>query len=151
MPNFHETGYGRKFFGKQLPDLIKSINRVADILEEKNTEVKTKEQSHICINCGENSKSPNVYEDALGEFMICSNCGTNLDKNINDLLNKNIYTISGADVASVLKDMNRDDVIEDKEMFKSLLVYLVYKLDIPWADYLESAIQLKLDVDEKLD
>ena len=27
---FHETGYGRKFFDRQLPELIKSINRLAD-------------------------------------------------------------------------------------------------------------------------
>lgn len=32
---FHETGYGKIFFGNQLPNLIKALNRVAEALEEK--------------------------------------------------------------------------------------------------------------------
>lgn len=36
MPHFHETGYGRKFFEKQLPDLIRAVERIADALEEQN-------------------------------------------------------------------------------------------------------------------
>ena len=28
---FHETGYGKRFFDRQLPDLIKAINRLADV------------------------------------------------------------------------------------------------------------------------
>lgn len=33
MPNFHQTRYGQNFFSRQLPQLIKSINRVADNLD----------------------------------------------------------------------------------------------------------------------
>lgn len=36
MPQFHETGYGRAFFQHQLPELIKSINRMASALELQN-------------------------------------------------------------------------------------------------------------------
>jgi len=34
--NFHETGYGRKFFDVQLPKLIQEMGRLADALEENN-------------------------------------------------------------------------------------------------------------------
>jgi hypothetical protein len=32
MPEFHETGYGKRFFEAQLPKLIREIGRVADEL-----------------------------------------------------------------------------------------------------------------------
>lgn len=44
MPQFHETGYGRKFFDKQLPDLIKAMERIANALEEQNELTKEKEK-----------------------------------------------------------------------------------------------------------
>ena len=31
---FHETGYGRRFFESQLPKLIKALERIADSLEK---------------------------------------------------------------------------------------------------------------------
>lgn len=33
---FHNTGYGRRFFERQLPDLIEAINRVADSQQKSN-------------------------------------------------------------------------------------------------------------------
>jgi|GEM_PF-4193669 len=33
---FHNTGYGRRFFDQQLPDLIKAIHRMAKAQEENN-------------------------------------------------------------------------------------------------------------------
>lgn len=36
MAQFHETEYGRRFFGKQLPDLIKQLTRIANALEKQN-------------------------------------------------------------------------------------------------------------------
>lgn len=36
MPNFHETVYGKRFFESQLPKLIKTLERIADALEEQN-------------------------------------------------------------------------------------------------------------------
>jgi hypothetical protein len=35
-PQFHETGYGRKFFEVQLPKLTRAIERVADGIEKQN-------------------------------------------------------------------------------------------------------------------
>lgn len=43
MPQFHETGYGSKFFQRQLPDLIKAMERIANALEEQNELLKEKE------------------------------------------------------------------------------------------------------------
>jgi tetrahydromethanopterin S-methyltransferase subunit G len=37
---FHNTGYGRRFFDQQLPELIKAINRLAKAQEESNELVK---------------------------------------------------------------------------------------------------------------
>lgn len=34
MPQFHETGYGKRFFDSQLPALIKNLGRIADALEQ---------------------------------------------------------------------------------------------------------------------
>ena len=36
--SFHETMYGKRFFDNQLPKLINSLNRIADILEDKDKE-----------------------------------------------------------------------------------------------------------------
>lgn len=38
MIGFHETLAGRKFFEYQLPQLIKAIDRLADAVEEANTQ-----------------------------------------------------------------------------------------------------------------
>lgn len=35
-PQFFQTGYGKMFFGSQLPGLIKAINRLADAVEKQN-------------------------------------------------------------------------------------------------------------------
>lgn len=50
MPKFHETGYGRRFFEKQLPDLIKAVERVADALEERNELLKRKSYKNDLTN-----------------------------------------------------------------------------------------------------
>ena len=44
-PQFFETIYGKRFFESQLPELIKSINRLADALEEQN-EIKEEERKN---------------------------------------------------------------------------------------------------------
>lgn len=44
MPAFHETIYGKRFFDKQLPDLIKQLKRIADALEETNKPVDVEER-----------------------------------------------------------------------------------------------------------
>lgn len=37
---FHETGYGKRFFDQQLPALIKALNRMADVYEKKQSVTK---------------------------------------------------------------------------------------------------------------
>lgn len=39
MPQFHETGMGKRFFDAQLPNLIRQLTRIADALEEANQPV----------------------------------------------------------------------------------------------------------------
>lgn len=36
MAQLHETGYGRKFFDRDLPNLIKALNKIGDELERAN-------------------------------------------------------------------------------------------------------------------
>jgi len=36
MPQFHETGYGRTFFGGQLPNLIKGIQQATEAIKASN-------------------------------------------------------------------------------------------------------------------
>ena len=39
MPTFHETMYGKRFFDNQLPNLIKTLERIANALEDKNKKI----------------------------------------------------------------------------------------------------------------
>lgn len=36
MPQFHETGYGRRFFESDLPRLVRALERIATQLEAAN-------------------------------------------------------------------------------------------------------------------
>lgn len=151
-PMFHETGYGRKFFERQLPELIKSINRVADALEgEEKKEEKRVEDKKVftCLNCGETTNSPNLYKDTMGDFIVCGNCGASSDIGGN-LIEKAVYRITGEDVAAVLEDMGHSEIVNDEEEFRSLMNYLSHKLELPWYEYLEATIQLKLDTDKTI-
>lgn len=51
---FHETEYGRCFFGKQLSDLIKALNRIAEHMEQAAEETETPDK--ICVCYQENSR-----------------------------------------------------------------------------------------------
>jgi hypothetical protein len=42
MPEFHETGYGRRFFDAQLPALIKAIQDLTAEVKKLNTELEKK-------------------------------------------------------------------------------------------------------------
>jgi hypothetical protein len=45
MPQFHETGYGQKFFNQQLPDLTKAIDRLTGAIEASNSDEITNAES----------------------------------------------------------------------------------------------------------
>lgn len=62
---FHETGFGNRFFNKQLPELINAINRLADVNEATlmHSKEKPKVQTiYVCYH--ENSRS--IAMDAGG-------------------------------------------------------------------------------------
>ena len=41
---FHETELGRRFFGSQLPKIIKALERIADALEEQSKPIIVEEK-----------------------------------------------------------------------------------------------------------
>lgn len=45
MPQFHETGYGRKFFEADLPRLVRALERIATQLEAANELANPKPQN----------------------------------------------------------------------------------------------------------
>jgi hypothetical protein len=49
MPQFHETGYGRKFFDHDLPELTRQIKRVADCLEKQAAPVQSHSEQMIDV------------------------------------------------------------------------------------------------------
>ena len=56
---FHETEFGRRFFGKQLPDLTKAINRLAEAKENENN-----------AHAGEKTR-PVVEREVFNEALRC--------------------------------------------------------------------------------
>lgn len=52
MAEFHETGYGRKFLEHDFPELVRQLERIANVLEKLN---KIAEDGHEELN-NSNSK-----------------------------------------------------------------------------------------------
>ena len=48
MAAFHETQYGKRFFDSQLPKLIKTLERIADVLEKQNENKEKEKSGHDC-------------------------------------------------------------------------------------------------------
>lgn len=61
-----------------------------------------------------------------------------------ELMDKKVYILVGSDVASVLQDMGREDIIEDEEKFEKLLDFVDNKMEIPWDEYVETVIDIFL-------
>lgn len=53
MPQFHETGYGERFFKQQLPSLIKSLDKIAVALTSRYTITDStkeyKQRDNMCV------------------------------------------------------------------------------------------------------
>lgn len=148
MIQFHETGYGRAFFNKQLPDLIKGINRLADNLESKNDiSLNNIPKDLNCTNCGQ-LLSSHIHSDNLGSYKVCGNCG-NPSYVTEDLLDVHIYRLCGEDVICVLRDMGLGHIADDKEKFREMMNYIKGKLEIPWTEYLETVIDIKISTDKE--
>ena len=60
---------------------------------------------------------------------------------ITNLSNKAVYKLCGADVMCVLNDMG---IAMSPEQLEDLTEYLIRKLDIPWAEYIQSTIEYYL-------
>lgn len=60
---------------------------------------------------------------------------------ISNLSNKAVYKLCGADVMCVLNDMG---IAMSPEQLEDLTEYLIRKLDIPWAEYIQSTIEYYL-------
>ena len=58
-PQFHETKYGQRFFDKQLPELTKALNRLAEAKENENS-----------VHAGEKTR-PVVEREAFNEALQC--------------------------------------------------------------------------------
>ena len=94
---FHETGYGKRFFDVQLPSLIKALNRFVDVFEMKehhSIEKEPEEKRMIalygkmqkiegfknlpCPRCGKEMR-PELADNSYSRHepvYICSDCGT---------------------------------------------------------------------------
>lgn len=78
-PQFFETMIGRRFFERQLPDLTKAINRLADAKEAENARCQTianneHEITEICPHCErEIVMHWDVKKDGFKAF--CPHCG----------------------------------------------------------------------------
>ena len=108
---FHETGYGKRFFDVQLPSLIKALNRVADANEKQQpaepaVEV-TANMVYVCYE--ENSNELGIENGAVNEMYVAASLNDVykwLDKRLKEA-EQNFYT--------VLNDM------EESEFYKELM------------------------------
>lgn len=108
---FHETGYGKRFFDAQLPSLIKAINRLADTNEKQPATEPTAEVTanmvYVCYE--ENSNELAIENGAVNEMYVAVSLNDVykwLDKRLKEA-EQNFYTI--------LNDM------EESEFYKELM------------------------------
>lgn len=58
--------------------------------------------------------------------------------------NRVAYRLVGADISAVLHDIGRRDVTEDPKKLEKVMDYLEHKLEIPWMEYVEAALDMYL-------
>lgn len=63
MIQFYETGYGRRFFEQQLPDLIQNLGRIADVME--NTSNKESARAELDISSRKKCKKKSTNADRI--------------------------------------------------------------------------------------
>lgn len=102
---FHETGYGKRFFDQQLPALIKALNRVADVYDKTQNAAE-----HIVFVSYHLNLAPlNQKKSILSNMEVCL-CNTadvlNWVKNlINNLQEDGYIPISEEILESFLSDI----------------------------------------------
>lgn len=108
---FHETGYGKRFFDVQLPSLIKALNRVADVNEKQQSAEPVAQVAvnvvYVCYE--ENSNELAIENGAVNEMYVAASLNDVykwLDKRLKEA-EQNFYAI--------LNDM------EESEFYKELM------------------------------
>lgn len=137
MSQFHETGFGQKFFNSQLPQLIKVLEKIGKEAERSN-----------------NIMGGIMPEQDYGEEKTCD-CDSNIvyiPSREDVICDSNIaYILSREDVISVLVDMGHEEIAKDEEQLRRMMTYIRNKLSLPWYEYMQGTIELKLEMDKKLD
>lgn len=122
---FHETGYGKRFFDAQLPSLIKAINRLADINEKQQTvepaaEI-TANMVYVCYE--ENSNELAIENGAVNEMYVAASLNdvyTWLDKRLKEA-EQNYYI--------VLNDMEENEFYKELMASKECALHLYHNGD----------------------
>ena len=87
MSDFHNTAYGANFFGRQLPQLIKNIERLAAATETSNEIAASKtENSEPATTCYGFNKFKNILADNISLMGITEFVQNNDDETISDEL-----------------------------------------------------------------
>ena len=122
---FHETGYGKRFFDVQLPSLIKALNRVADANEKQQiaepvVEV-TANMVYVCYE--ENSNELAIENGAVNEMYVAASLNDVykwLDKRLREA-EQNFYTI--------LNDMEENEFYKELMASKECALHLYHNGD----------------------
>ena len=122
---FHETGYGKRFFDVQLPSLIKALNRVADANEKQQiaepvVEV-TANMVYVCYE--ENSNELAIENGAVNEMYVAASLNDVykwLDKRLKEA-EQNFYTI--------LNDMEENEFNKELMASKECALHLYHNGD----------------------
>lgn len=122
---FHETGYGKRFFDVQLPSLIKALNRVADANEKQQTAepaaTVTANMVYVCYE--ENSNELAIENGAVNEMYVAASLNDVykwLDKRLKEA-EKNFYT--------VLNDMEESEFYKELVASKECALHLYHNGD----------------------
>ncbi len=122
---FHETGYGKRFFDVQLPSLIKALNRVADANEKQQVaepvvEV-TANMVYVCYE--ENSNELAIENGAVNEMYVAASLNDVykwLDKRLKEA-EQNYYI--------VLNDMEENEFYKELMASKECALHLYHNGD----------------------
>lgn len=122
---FHETGYGKRFFDAQLPSLIKAINRLADTNEkQQNAEFAADVTANMVYICYEENSSELAIENgAVNEMYVAASLNDVykwLDKRLKEA-EQNYYI--------ALNDMEENEFYKELMASKECALHLYHNGD----------------------
>lgn len=122
---FHETGYGKRFFDAQIPSLIKAINRLADTNEkQQNAEFAADVTANMVYICYEENSSELAIENgAVNEMYVAASLNDVykwLDKRLKEA-EQNYYI--------VLNDMEENEFYKELMASKECALHLYHNGD----------------------